>query len=377
MIGLHLDRGIDIGLDLGTANTLIYQRGKGLVLNEPSIVACETHSDKILGSGREAMIMHEKLHPGIITIKPIQKGVIADYNCTIKLIKALLDKIKTKFYWSIRRMVISIPMGITEVEKRAVYDAAEHIGAKEIYLIAEPIAAAIGIGLKPFEAIGNMIVNIGAGTTEIAVISLGGIAAGESLPIAGTEIDDTINRYIRDNRNLAISDHVTELVKINIGSAFKLEQEISLNISGLNIETGLPETIEVDSATIRKAIAIPLSQIIVSIKKNIEALTPKPDLAVDILQRGIYLTGGGSLIKELDKKIVSETTIPVNIVENPLIPVIMGIGNIIEDLKTYRPLLSSNKNKNSFFSNKKQDTESITSQQNIDNIHTNNIHDIS
>ncbi|MBM3422292.1 MAG: rod shape-determining protein [Chlorobi bacterium] len=367
MNGFHLDRGIDIGLDLGTVNTLIYQRGKGLIVNEPSILACEARSNKILEVGRDALIMHEKLHPGIITIRPVKKGVIADYECTVKMIKVLLDKVKTKFYWSIRRMVISIPMGITEVEKRAVYDAAEHIGAREIYLVAEPMAAAIGIGLNPFEPVGNMIVNIGAGTTEIAVICLGGIASGESLPIAGTELDDTINRYIRDHRNLAISDYIIETIKKTLSSALRLEQELSMNVSGLNIETGLPDTIEIDSETLRKVIATPLNQIIVSIRKNIEALSPKPDIAVDILKRGIYLTGGGALIKDMNKKIATETTIPVNMVDNPLTPVIMGIGTIIEDLPFYRTLLSTNKNKNPFFSGKNQDTDSGTSQQNSEN----------
>ncbi len=331
----------DIAIDLGTANTLIFIRGKGVVLIEPSIVARERNTGKIVAIGHEALLMHEKTHPGIVTIRPLANGVIADYEATEELIKGLINKTKTKFSFGIRRMVIGIPSGITEVEKRAVRDSAEHVGAREVYLITEPMAAAIGIGLDVKEPMGNMIVDIGGGTTEIAVISLGGIASGESLRVAGTDITDEIVRHFRKAYNLAIGERTAEDVKIKIASAYKLDKELTMMVRGRNLVTALPEEQEVNSATIREAIATPISQIITSIKKSLEVT--KPELSADIFDRGLFLAGGGALIKGLDKKINVETKLAVHISEDPLTAVARGTGEVLENLEKYRGVLLTSK----------------------------------
>ncbi len=356
---LIVEGGIDLGIDLGTRNIVMYRKGRGIILNEASLIASRRNTGKVLAVGNAASVMHEKVHPGILTTRPIQNGVIADYEATIKLIKGLFNRIKPRFSLGIRRLFISIPLGITEVEKRAVYDAAAHIGARDIYLVSKPIAAAIGAGLNPFEPTGNMIVDIGAGTTEIAIISLGGIVSGESLGIAGNEINDIIARHIRDEKNLAISEHATENIKKNIGSVFTTDRNERLTISGLNIESGLPENLDIDSEMIRRIIALPLGQIIAAIKKNIEELVVKPDLAVDILQNGIYLTGGGALLKGLDKKIHTETNLGVNIPDEPLTAVANGIGIILEDLAKYRSVLDSRKHKRHRIVNNSENSETL------------------
>ena len=331
----------DIAIDLGTANTLIFIRDKGVVLNEPSIVARERNTGKVVAIGHDALLMHEKTHPGIITIRPLASVVIADYEATEELIKGLIKKTKSQFSFGIRRMVIGIPSGITEVEKRAVRDSAEHVGAKEVFLIAEPMAAAIGIGIDVKEPMGNMIVDIGGGTTEIAVISLGGIASGESLRVAGTDITNAIIRHFRKTYNLAIGERTAEDVKIKIASAYKLEKELTMTVRGRNLVTALPEEREVNSPTIREAIATPISQIIASVKKSLEVT--KPELSADILDRGLFLAGGGALIKGLDKKINEETRLAVHISEDPLTAVARGTGEVLENLEKYRTVLLANK----------------------------------
>ena len=319
----------DVAIDLGTANTLIFIRGQGVVLNEPSIVARERNTGKIVAIGHEALLMHEKTHPGILTIRPLASGVIADYEATEELIKGLINKTNTQFSFGIRRMVIGIPSGITEVEKRAVRDSAEHVGAREVY------------GLPVQDAAGNMIVDIGGGTTEIAVISLGGIASGESLRVAGTDITNAIMRHFRKAYSLAIGERTAEDVKIKIASAYKLEKEMTMMVRGRNLVTALPEEREVNSATIREAIATPISQIITSIKKSLEVT--KPELSADILDRGLFLAGGGALIKGLDKKINEETRLAVHISEDPLTAVARGTGEVLENLEKYRSVLLTTK----------------------------------
>jgi rod shape-determining protein MreB len=333
----------DIAIDLGTANTLIYIRGKGVVLNEPSIVARERNTGKVVAIGHEALLMHEKTHPGIVTVRPLANGVIADYEATEELIKGMIKKTKSRFSLGIHRMVIGIPSGITEVEKRAVHNAAEHVGAKEVYLVAEPIAAAIGIGLDFNEARGNMIVDIGGGTTDIAVISLGGIASGESLRVAGTDITNSIIRHFRKAYNMSIGERTVEEIKVQIASAYKLDEELSMVVKAVNIKSGLPESMKVDSVTIRDAISTPISQIITSIRKTLEVLVTKPELSVDILDRGIYLAGGGALIKGFDKKINEETKLAVHITEDPLTAVARGTGEILENIEKYRSVLMTSK----------------------------------
>lgn len=331
----------DVAIDLGTANTLIFIRGKGIVLNEPSIVALDRNSRKVVAIGNEARQMHEKTHRDIITIKPLGGGVIADYEAAEELIRGLIKKAQKDFSGSIRRMVIGIPSGITEVEKRAVRDSAEHVGAKEVHLVAEPMAAAIGIGLDVEAPFGNMVVDIGGGTTEIAVISLSGIAAGESIRVAGTEITNAILQHFRKSYNLAIGERTAEEIKIKIGSAYNLEEELIATVKGRNLVTSLPEQRDVSSPEIREAIAEPIGQIVNAVRRCLEA-TP-PELSADILDRGILLTGGGALIKGLDKRISEETKLPVHVGEDPLTAVVRGTGKVLENLEKYSKVLMQTK----------------------------------
>jgi rod shape-determining protein MreB len=331
----------DIAIDLGTANTLVFVRGKGIVLNEPSIVALDRTTRKVVALGNEARQMHEKTHRDIITIKPLADGVIADYEAAEELIKGLIRKTLKDFSTSIRRMVIGIPSGITEVEKRAVRDSAEHAGAKEVYLVAEPMAAAVGMGLDVDAPFGNMVVDIGGGTTDIAVISLSGIASGESIRVAGNEITNAILQHFRKTYNLAIGERTAEEIKIKIGSAYELEEELIATVKGRNLVTSLPEQRDVSSPEIREAIAEPIGQIVNAVRRCLEA-TP-PELSADILDRGIMLTGGGALIKGLDKRISEETKLPVYVGEDPLTAVARGTGRILENLDKYKSVLMKTK----------------------------------
>lgn len=331
----------DIAIDLGTANTLVFVRGKGVVLNEPSIIALDRTTRKVVALGNEARQMHEKTHRDIITIKPLADGVIADYEAAEELIKGLIRKTMKDFSTSIRRMVIGIPSGITEVEKRAVRDSAEHAGAKEVYLVAEPMAAAVGMGLDVDAPFGNMVVDIGGGTTDIAVISLSGIAAGESIRVAGNEITNAILQHFRKTYNLAIGERTAEEIKIKIGSAYELEEELIATVKGRNLVTSLPEQRDVSSPEIREAIAEPIGQIVNAVRRCLES-TP-PELSADILDRGIMLTGGGALIKGLDRRISEETKLPVYVGEDPLAAVVRGTGRILENLDKYKSVLMKTK----------------------------------
>lgn len=331
----------DIAIDLGTANTLVFVRGRGIVLNEPSIIALDRTTRKVVALGHEARQMHEKTHRDIITIKPLADGVIADYEAAEELIKGLIRKTLKDFSTSIRRMVIGIPSGITEVEKRAVRDSAEHAGAKEVYLVAEPMAAAVGMGLDVDAPFGNMVVDIGGGTTDIAVISLSGIASGESIRVAGNEITNAILQHFRKTYNLAIGERTAEEIKIKIGSAYELEEELIATVKGRNLVTSLPEQRDVSSPEIREAIAEPIGQIVNAVRRCLES-TP-PELSADILDRGIMLTGGGALIKGLDKRISEETKLPVYIGEDPLTAVVRGTGRILENLEKYKNVLVKTK----------------------------------
>ena len=327
----------DIAVDLGTANTLIFIRNMGLILNEPSIVARDRNTGKVIAIGHDALIMHEKTPPGIVTIKPLANGVIADYEATEELIKGLINKATKYFSLGIRRMVIGIPAGITDVEKRAVHLSAEHVDAKKVYMISEPVAAAIGIGIDIKEPVGNMIVDIGDGTTDIAVISLGCIASSESLRIAGSDITNAIIRYLREDFNLTVGERTAEKAKIKISSAYKLNKELTMTVSGRNLVTALPEKCEINSTAIRASISPTVSQIISSIKKAFEATTP--EMSADIFDKGLFLTGGGALIKGLDKKINEETRLAVNISDDPLTDVVRGIGAVLDDIEKYRTVL--------------------------------------
>ena len=327
----------DIAIDLGTANTLIYSRGEGIVLNEPSIVALNSQNEPV-ATGHEARLMHEKTHKNIRTVRPLRDGVIADFEVAEQMIRGMIDKVKMKWYSSTRQMVVCVPSGITEVERRAVRDSAEHAGAKEVHLVDEPMAAAIGIGLNVHEPIGNMIVDIGGGTTEIAVIALSGIVYAQSVRLGGDELNDDIINYFRRNHNLLIGERTAEKIKCEIGSAVPLDEELDMETKGRDLVNGVPRIRHVSSKDVREAISESVNTIVESITKSLEQ-TP-PELSADILDRGIMLTGGGAKLKNLDKLIIETTDLPVHIAEDPLTAVVRGTGAILEDIEYYRTVIS-------------------------------------
>ncbi|ADQ04655.1 cell shape determining protein, MreB/Mrl family [Caldicellulosiruptor owensensis OL] len=323
----------DLGIDLGTANTLVHLRGKGIVVNEPSVVAVQKDTGKILAVGNEAKEMIGRTPGNIVAIRPLKDGVIADFYTTQVMLKYFMEKAYKKSFLGLRpRVVICVPSGVTEVERRAVEESAYKAGAKEVYIMEEPMAAAIGAGLPVDEPSGSMVVDIGGGTSEVAVISLGGIVTSKSLRIAGDEFDEAISNYIKKEYNLMIGDRTAEEIKINIGSAYPLEKEEWYEIKGRDLITGLPKTIKVSSTEIRDALKEPVMAIVDAIKQTLEK-TP-PELAADIMERGIMLTGGGALLKGLDKLISKETGLPVHIAERPLDCVALGAGKALEELET-------------------------------------------
>ncbi len=327
----------DIAIDLGTANTLIYSRGEGIVLDEPSIVALNQNGVPVT-TGHEARLMHEKTHRNIRTVRPLRDGVIADFEVAEHMIRGMIKKVKMKWYSSTRQMVICVPSGITEVERRAVRDSAEHAGAKDVFLVDEPMAAAIGIGLDVHEPVGSMIVDIGGGTTEIAVIALSGIVYAQSVRLGGDELNEDIINYFRRNHNLLIGERTAEKIKCEIGSAAPLDEELEMITKGRDLVNGVPRTRHITSKDAREAIAESVNTIVESITKSLEQ-TP-PELSADILDRGIMLTGGGALLKNLDKLIMETTDLPVHIAEDPLTAVVRGTGAILENLDYYRPVIS-------------------------------------
>lgn len=327
----------DIAIDLGTANTLIYAKGQGIVLNEPSIVALNSQNQAV-AVGHEARLMHEKTHKDIRTVRPLRDGVIADFEVAELMIRGMIKKVKLKWFSSTRKMVVCVPSGITEVEKRAVRDSAEQAGAKDVYLVDEPMAAAIGIGLNVHEPVGNMIVDIGGGTTEIAVIALSGIVYSQSVRLGGDELNEDIINYFRRNHNLLIGERTAEQVKCMIGSAAPLDEEIEIQTKGRDLVNGVPRIRTVSSVEVREAIAESVNTIIESVNQSLEQ-TP-PELSADILDRGIMLTGGGALLKNLDKLIRDTTDLPVHIAEDPLTAVVRGTGEVLENLNYYRSVIS-------------------------------------
>jgi rod shape-determining protein MreB len=322
----------DIAIDLGTANTLIYIKGKGIVLNEPSIVAFDRNTKKIIEIGNKAKEMLGREHREIRVTRPMRDGVIADFEIAEGMIRAFIKRV-TPNSVSSKRIVIAVPSGVTEVEKRAVRDAAEHAGAKEVHLIAEPMAAAIGIGVDVEAAVGNMIIDIGGGTTEIAVIALAGIVNEESIRIAGDEMNNAIMQFFKKNYNLLIGERTGESIKCEVGSAVPLKEEVTIQVKGRDLVGGIPKTAEVSSVEIREALNENISQIIEAIKQTLER-TP-PELSADILDRGIMVTGGGALLKGLDERIRMETNLPVHVAEDPLTAVVRGAGKSIENLNKY------------------------------------------
>lgn len=326
----------DIGIDLGTANTLIYLKDKGIIVNEPSLIAFEEADGKVLAVGLEAREMLGRTHHDIITIRPLKDGVIADFEATEVMIREFIKKAKVSRI-SIGKVVICVPSGITEVEKRAVRDSAERSGAREVYLVAEAMASAIGIGLDIDKPIGNMIVDIGGGTTEIAVISLGGIVLHSSIRIGGDEMNDSIVQYFKKNYNLLIGEKTAENLKCEIGSALPLDEEITATVKGRDLIDGIPKTVEVNSIEIREALSEPFNTIVESIKITLEQ-TP-PELASDILDRGIVLSGGGALSRRFDDRIMQETHLPVNVADDPLTCVVRGTGKILDQFHLFQKVL--------------------------------------
>jgi len=326
----------DIAVDLGTANTLMYMVGKGIVLNEPSIVAFDKNTKKIVAIGNEAREMIGRTHRDIKTIRPMKDGVIADFEIAEGMLRAFIKKVHSNWLPS-RRIIIGVPSGITEVEKRAVRDSAEHAGAKEVHLITELMAAAIGIGLDVNAPVGNMVIDIGGGTTEIAVIALSGIVNEESIRIAGDEMDNAIIQFFKKNYNILIGERTAEAIKCEVGSAMPLDEEIIIQVKGRDLVAGIPKTSEVSSVEIREALSEPVNAIVDAVKLSLER-TP-PELSADILDRGIMLTGGGALLKGLDERLRLETSLPVHVAEDPLTAVVRGVGKVLERMDEYSQVL--------------------------------------
>ncbi|MFH1378714.1 MAG: rod shape-determining protein [bacterium] len=331
----------DMGIDLGTANTLVVLKGQGIVLREPSVVAIERDSRKVLAIGAEAKRMLGKTPANIIAVRPLRNGVIADFEVTEQMIRYFIKKVHNRRSLLHPRIVIGIPSGITEVEKRAVRESAQQAGAREVYLIEEPMAAAIGTNIPINEPAGNMIVDIGGGTTEVAVISLGGMVVSKSIDIAGDEFDEAIVQYFRRKYNLIIGETSAEDVKIKIGSVFPLPEEQSMEVKGRDQVAGLPKTINITSEEIRQALSEPVKSIVELIKHTLEE-TPA-ELSADLVDRGIVLAGGGALLRGLTDLLAQETELPVNIADAPLCSVVIGTGKYLDELdiiKKSRGLMS-------------------------------------
>jgi len=328
--------GRDMGIDLGTANTLVYVKGKGIVLDEPSIVAIDKDTNKILAVGKEAKRMVGRTPGNIVAIRPLKDGVIADFETTEKMLRYFIQLVHKNVAFARPRIVICVPSGITAVERKAVVEATEQAGARAAYIIEEPLAAAIGADLPINDPTGSMIVDIGGGTSEVAVISLGGIVVSQSLRIGGDELDEAITYYLKKEHNLLLGERTAEKVKIEIGSAFPLENEEKMEINGRDLVAGLPKTIIITSQQIRKALEKSITDIVNSIIEVLD-ITP-PELASDIMKRGIVLSGGGALLKGLTERVSRETHCPVYLANDPLASVALGAGKVAEDfaiLKRY------------------------------------------
>lgn len=324
----------DLAIDLGTATTLVYVRGRGIVLNEPSVVAIEKKTENILAVGVEAKKMLGRTPGNICAIRPMKEGVIADFEMAEKMLRHFIQKAHNRSTFVRPRIIIGVPSRITQVEQRAVRDSAELAGAREVYLIEEPVAAAIGAGLPITEPSGNMVVDIGGGTTDIAVLSLGGIVYSESVKVAGDRMDDSIMNYVKKKYNLLIGDHMAERIKVEIGSAYPFEEKKEMMVKGRDLISGIPRTLVLNDAEIREALVEPISTIINAIKVALEN-TP-PELAGDIIDCGMVLTGGGSLLRGMDIRLREETGLPIITVDDPLTSVVLGVGKILDELDLLR-----------------------------------------
>lgn len=334
----------DIGIDLGTANTLVFMKGKGIIMREPSVVAVDTRSDTVRYVGKEAKEVIGRTPGSIVAVRPLKDGVIADFDITASMLQIFIKKVFNNSIFARPRVIICIPSGVTAVERRAVKEASYKAGAKRVSIIEEPMAAAIGAGLPVAEATGSMIVDIGGGTSEVAVISLGGIVAARSVRVGGDELDSFIIQYIKKKYNLLIGERTAEDIKIGIGSAYPFEGEATMDIKGRDLMDGLPKNISVTSEEVREALADPLSMILDAIRVTLEK-TP-PELSADIIDHGITLTGGGALLRGLDQLVSNETGMPVHIAENPLDCVALGTGKVLDDIDRLHELLTDDDDKN-------------------------------
>ena len=332
--------GRDMAVDLGTANTLVYVRGRGIVLSEPSVVAIDQRSGEVHAVGVEAKRMLGRTPGTIAAIRPLKDGVIADFDVTEKMLRYFLKQIIDKHVFKVRpKVIVCVPSGITEVERRAVRDSAETAGAKQVHMVAEPMAAAIGVGLPVETPTGNMVIDIGGGTTEIAVIALSGIVSDTSIRVGGDELDQAIVQFMRKNYNLLVGEPTAEAIKIKIGSAAPVGEEREMEVKGRDLVSGIPKTVRVHSSEIREAVQEPIQQIVDAVRRALE-ITP-PELASDIVDRGIVMTGGGALIRGLDILLAQETGLPIHVDEDPLTCVVRGTGRILDDYEKYRSVLSN------------------------------------
>ena len=330
----------DIAVDLGTANTLVYVKGEGIVLNEPSVVAIDKGSGRIMAIGLEAKRMLGRTPEAIEAVRPLKDGVIADVDITEMMLRHFLTQVTAKRVFRIKpRVVVGVPSGITELERRAVRSSAMAAGAKAVFMVAEPMAAAIGVGLPVETPTGNMVIDIGGGTTEIAVIALAGIVSNTSIRVGGDEFDSAIVTFLRKNYKLLIGEPTAEAIKIQIGSAFEVGEEREMDVKGRDLVSGIPKTVQVHSQEIRECIQEPIQAVVEAVRRALE-ITP-PELASDIVDRGIVMTGGGALIRGMDRLLQHETNLPIHVDEEPLSCVVRGVGRILDDLQKYRTVLTT------------------------------------
>jgi len=327
----------DVGVDLGTANTLVYVKGEGIVINEPSIVALDRDRRKLIAVGAEAREMMGRTPENIVTVRPLKDGVIADFDVAEEMLRYFIRRAQRNRFLVRPRVVVCVPSGITEVEKRAVRDAAERAGAREVFLVAEPMAAAIGVGLPVNEPVGSMVIDIGGGTSEIAVISLSGVVTHVSERVGGDEMDEAIVRFMKKAHNLLIGERMAEQIKVQIGSAYPLEKELKMPVKGRDLIANIPKTVVVRSEEVREALQEPVNIIVNATRMALER-TP-PELSSDILDRGVIMTGGGSLLRGLDRRLREETGLPVSVMDDPLTCVARGAGKILENIEEYRKVL--------------------------------------
>jgi rod shape-determining protein MreB and related proteins len=335
--------GRDMAVDLGTANTLVYVRRRGIALNEPSVVALNTHTGKIVAVGVQAKRMIGRTPGSIVAVRPLKDGVIADFDVTERMLRYFIQKVHRRRYLAKPRLVVAVPSGITGVEQSAVKEAGRQAGARRVYIIEEPMAAAIGAGLPVHEPVGNMVVDVGGGTTEVAVISLGGIVASDSIRVGGDEMDQAIIAFVKKEHSLMLGERTAEEIKMAIGSACPSPEEPQAEIRGRDLVSGLPKTVVISAGEVRRAIAEPVSAVVDIVKTTLDKCPP--ELAGDVMDRGIALTGGGALLRGLDQRLAEETGMPVYLADNPLESVVLGTGKCVEDFDALQQVLVSDRHR--------------------------------